>query len=87
MDKQVAGGNFYDIIGGGLIAVKVNAVIQQHRELGIFRLIAENLPGPVVFGENGGDNLQFSCFVRIVFFMVFLLCTAGKNADRHHERK
>ena len=28
MDKQVAGGNFYDIIGGGLIAVQVNVVIQ-----------------------------------------------------------
>ena len=79
IDKQVAIGDFDNIIGGGLIAVQVNAVIQQHGDLGVIRLVAKDRPDPIVFGENGGDDLQFAGFSGIL-----RLSAAGKDAGQHH---
>ena len=82
IDKQVAIGDFDNIIGGGLIAVQVNAVIQQHGDLGVLRLVAQDRPDPIVCGEDGRDDLQF-----VGFSGILLLSAAGKDAGQHHKRK
>ena len=75
IDEQVAVGNFNNIISSWLIAVQVNAVVQQHGQLVVFRLIAQHLAHPVVFREDRGDDLErflrrflgcrFGIYVRI----------------------
>ena len=82
IDKQVAIGDFDNIIGGGLIAVQVNAVIQQHGDLGVLRLVTQDRPDPIVCGEDGRDDLQFTGFSGIL-----RLSAAGKDAGQHHKRK
>ena len=82
IDKQVAIGYLDNIIGGGLIAVQVNAVIQQHGDLGVLRLVTQDRPDPIVFGEDGRDDLQFAGFSGIL-----RLSAAGKDAGQHHKRK
>ena len=57
MDEEVAVGNLDDVIRRGLVAVQVNAVAQQHGQIGAPGLVAENILDPVIFRENGGDNL------------------------------
>ncbi len=64
IDKEVAVGNFDNIIGSGLIAVQINAVVQKHGDLSVVSLVAEDFPDPVVFRENGGDDFQFLRFGR-----------------------
>ena len=82
IDKQVAIGDLDNIIGGGLIAVQVNAVIQQHGDLGVLRLVTQDRPDPIVCGEDGRDDLQFAGFSGIL-----RLSAAGKDAGQHHKRK
>ena len=48
------------IVGGGLIAVQVYTVIQQHGDFGAVRLVPQNFTDPVVFREDGGDNADLS---------------------------
>ena len=48
IDEQVTR-RFDDIIRGGLIAVQVNAIIQQHGHFGVIRLVTENFSDPIVF--------------------------------------
>ena len=57
IDEQVAVGNLDDVIRRGLVAVQVNAAVQQHGQIGALGLVAENILDPVIFRENGGDNL------------------------------
>ena len=82
IDEQVAIGDLDNIIGGGLVAVQVNAAIQQHGDLGVIRLVAQDRPDPIVFGEDGRDDLQFAGFSGIL-----RLSAAGKDAGQHHKRK
>ena len=56
INKDVAGGDFNNVVYRGLIAVQVNAVVQQHGHVGIGEFLAENLAYPVVFREDGGDD-------------------------------
>ena len=79
IDEEVAIGDPDNIIGGGLVAVQVNAAIQQHGDLGVIRLVAKDRPDPIVFGENGRDDLQFAGFSGIR-----RLSAAGKDAGQHH---
>ena len=65
IEEHVAGGNLHNILGCRLIAVQIHAGIQQHGELRVGYFLTENLPDPVIFRENGGDDLQF------LFFAVF----------------
>ena len=44
------------------LAVQVNATIQQHGDLGVLRLVAQDRPDPIVFREDGRDDLQFAGF-------------------------
>ena len=82
IDKQVAVGNFDNIISSWLIAVQVNAVVQQHCDFSVVSLVTEDFFDPIVFGEDGGDNAQFVSLIGIV-----LLSAAGKNADERQKRK
>lgn len=79
IDEEVAIGDPDNIICRGLIAVQVNAVIQQHGDLGVIRLVAQDRPDPIVFGEDGRDDLQFAGFSGIL-----RLSAAGKDAGQHH---
>ena len=79
IDEEVAVGDLDNIIGGGLIAVQVNAVIQQHGDLGVICLVAQDRPDPIVCGEDGRDDLQFAGFSGIL-----RLSAAGKDAGQHH---
>ena len=55
--------------------MQVNAVIQQHGDLGVLRLVAQDRPDPIVCGEDGRDDLQFAGFSGIL-----RLSAAGKDA-------
>ena len=79
IDEEVAIGDPDNIIGGGLIAVQVNAIIQQHGDLGVIRLVAQDRPDPIVCGKDGRDDLQFAGFSGIL-----RLSAAGKDAGQHH---
>ena len=79
IDEQVAVGDLDNIICRGLIAVQVNAVIQQHGDLGVIRLVAQDRPDPIVCGKDGRDDLQFAGFSGIL-----RLSAAGKDASQHH---
>ena len=78
IDKEVAVGDFENIIGGGLVAVQVNTVVQQHCYFGVISLVTEEFFDPVVFRENSGDNFQFIGCIGIC-----LLSAAGKDAGQH----
>ena len=82
IDKQVAIWDFNNIISGRLIAVQVNAVIQQHCDFCVISLVTKDFPNPVIFRKNGGDNAQFISLIGII-----LLSAAGKSADKHEKRK
>ena len=84
IDEQVALGDFDDIIRGGLIAVQVNAIIQQHGHFGVIRLVTENFSDPIVFGKNRGDNAQ-SRFIRSR--RLILLAAACQQTNGHYQRK
>ena len=56
VDEQIAVCDLHHIVHGGLVAVQVNAIVQQHRDIGIRKFVAENLPYPVVFREDGGND-------------------------------
>lgn len=75
--EQVAVGNLYNIICGRLIAVQVNAVVEQHSNIGIVCLVTENLTDPVVFRENGGNDLQFAA----VLFGERRTAAAGQHTE------
>ena len=59
--------------------MQVNAIIQQHGDLGVLRLVAQDRPDPIVCGEDGRDDLQFAGFSGIL-----RLSAAGKDAGQHH---
>ncbi len=62
INKQVASRDFDNIVGSGLIAVQVNAVVQQHCQLIVVRFAAENFAYPVIFGKDGCNNFKrLSC--------------------------
>ena len=86
IDEQVAVGNLDDVIRRGLVAVQVNAAVQQHGQIGALGLVAENFSDPVVFGENGGDDAQFVGIALPLLYGV-LFAAAGKQADHHGQRK
>jgi len=86
VDEEVAVGNLDDVIRRGLVAVQVNAAAQQHGDLGIIRLVAENFLDPVVLRENGGDNAQF-VGIALALLCGILFAAAGKQADRHGQHK
>ena len=48
----------FHVIGGGLVAVQIYAVVQKQGQLRPVSLLAEDLADPVVFGENGGHNAE-----------------------------
>ena len=84
IDEQVALGDFDNIIRGGLIAVQVSAIIQQHGHFGVIRLVTENFSDPIVFGKNRGDDAQ-SRFIRSR--LLILLAAACQQANGHHQHK
>ena len=84
IDEQVALGDFDNIIRGGLIAVQVSAIIQQHGHFGVIRLVTENFSDPIVFGENRGDDAK-SRFIRSR--LLILLAAACQQANGHYQRK
>ena len=86
MDEEVAVGNLDDVIRRGLVAVQVNAVVQQHGQIGAPGLVAENFLDPVIFWENGSDNAQF-IGIALARLCVVLFAAAGKQADHHGQRK
>ena len=86
IDEEVAVGNLDDVIRRGLVAVQVNTVAQQHGQIGALSFVSENFSDPVVFGKNGGDNAQF-IGIALARLCVVLFAAAGKQADRHGQRK
>ena len=59
IQKQVAVGDLDHILRCRLIAVQVNAAVQQQGHIGIFCLITQNLFCPVIFRKNRGHDLHF----------------------------
>ena len=57
INKEVALRDLCDIVGSRLIAVQINTVVEEQRELCVLCLVTENLPHPVILRENGRDNL------------------------------
>ena len=64
IDEYVAGGNPHDILDGGLIGMQVHAVAQQHGQLHVAAVRPDHLAGPVVEGEDGGDDADLLSFRR-----------------------
>ena len=58
INKQIAGGNFQNVLCGGLVAVQIDTVVQKHGEVGVSRIVSENLPHPVIFRENSGHDVE-----------------------------
>ena len=52
IDKQIAAGNTHDVVGCGLIAVQIHAVVQQHAYFGVLRLFTEHIHDPVIDRED-----------------------------------
>ena len=78
IEKEIAFGNFNNIINGWLIAVQINAAVQQRGYLSTVSLVTEDFPDPVVCGENGRDNVQLiGCCGSV------LGGTAGKHSCRN----
>ena len=86
IDEEVTVGNLDDVIRRGLVAVQVNTVAQQHGQIGALSFVSENFSDPVVFGKNGGDNVQF-IGIALARLCVVLFAAAGKQADRHGQHK
>ena len=77
VDEQVRGGNGHDVLGGGLIGVKIHAVVQQQHQVGVF-IFTDNLAGPVIDREDGGDDGHGLAFGN---------ARAGDKADQQHQGK
>ena len=86
IDEEVAVGDLDDVIRCGLVAVQVNTVVQQHGQIGALSFVSENFSDPVILRENGGDNAQF-VGIALARLCVVLFAAAGKQADRHGQRK
>ena len=55
--EHVAGGDLHDVLGGGLVAVQVHAVVQQHGDLDVV-VVSDGLAHPVIDGEDGGHDAE-----------------------------
>ena len=58
VDKQIAGGYFQNIRRRGLVAVQIHTAVQEHGQLRVGGVVAEDIFHPVVFGKDGGNDLQ-----------------------------
>ena len=56
--EQIARRNADDVVHRGLVAVEVDAAVEQHRELRMVCLISQNLSCPVVKGEDRRHDPQ-----------------------------
>ena len=57
IDEDIAVGDIDDVLGGGLVAVQVDAVVEQQVEVDV-RVILRDLAHPVIDRKNGGDHLD-----------------------------
>ena len=96
IDKQVAVGELDEIVGGGLIAVQVNPLVQQHGDFGAVRLVPQNFTDPVVFREDGGDYADLLFRGRLGLGPsrrgcnsrhFSLIRAAGQNSHQHQSRE
>ena len=57
IDKDIAVGDIHDVLGCGLVAVKIDAVVEKQIEVDV-DIVSRDLAYPVVEGEDGGDDLD-----------------------------
>ena len=100
IDKQIAVGYLDNVVGGRLIAVQIDAVVQQQGNLSVVCLVSQNFTDPVVLREDGGDNADFC--LRRGFRLgwgrsggrgggngghIGWICAAGQHSGQHQNRK
>ena len=64
IDEQVAGGDGQDVRGGGLVAVEIDTIVQKEGQIHVLRFLAQDVPDPVVFREDGRDDVERVAGVR-----------------------
>ena len=58
IDEHIAVRDLHHVLGGGLETVQVHAGIQEQSQVSPGRILPQDVPGPVIQGEDGGDDLQ-----------------------------
>ena len=61
VDEHIAGGDLHDVLGGGLVAVQIHAIVQQHGNLNVV-VIPDYFTHPVIDGEDGGHHAELLLF-------------------------
>ena len=91
IDEEIAVCNFHDIFRSRLIAVKIHAVIQQHRQLRMLRIGAKNLLHPIILRIDRRNNTEFSALLSLCRSFsrsgrCRTLCTASAARKRRHSQ-
>ena len=75
INKQVAVRNLYDIVSRRLVAVQVDAVIEQQGEVCVPGFVTKNFPYPIVLRENRCDDFYF-------LRLCGRFCSSGRGGSR-----
>ena len=72
--KDVRGGHLQDVLDRGLVGVQVHTAVEQDGDIHMV-IGADDFADPVIDGEDGGDDADFSGFRR-----------GGREAGQQHKK-